>query len=322
MRPPSTASANDLVRGDGAKASDGKTPDGPYKIKWFILIGIVFYHAVSLLAFVPWFYSWTGVVACVLGCYFFGTLGINIGYHRLLTHRGFRCPKWLERTLVLLGVCNVQEAPAFWVAVHRRHHQYADDEPDPHSPLVSFLWAHVGWVCVEKPGEERNALAARHASDLLTDPLQRWLQGHGWYFVNLLSWMIFFGVGYSGALIAGEPTPEALRFGASLLLWGVFVRTVLVWHITWSVNSVTHLWGYRTYETNDQSRNNLLVGFISNGEGWHNNHHADPTSARHGHQWWELDVAYLTIRFLGFLGLAQNIANPSPRLASRASRSP
>jgi stearoyl-CoA desaturase (delta-9 desaturase) len=215
----------------------------------------------------------------------------------------------------------VQEAPAFWVAVHRRHHQFADDEPDPHSPLISFFWAHVGWVCVEEPGDDRDALAKRHAADLLADPLYAWLHRHGWYLVNALVWMHFFAAGYSAALIAGETRPEALRLGASMLLWGVFIRTVIVWHLTWSVNSVTHLWGYRTYDTNDHSRNNLLIGIIANGEGWHNNHHANPASARHGHQWWELDVAYLTIRFLGAIGLAKNIVHPSPRLPSPPAQS-
>ncbi len=253
---------------------------------------------------------------CFFGCYFFGTLGINIGYHRLLTHRGFRCPKWLERALVLLGVCNLQEAPAYWVAVHRRHHQFADEDPDPHSPLISFFWSHVGWVCAEKVGEDRDVLAQRHAADLLADPLYASLQRHGWYLANLLSWIVFFAGGYCAALIAGETTREAVRLGSSLLLWGVFVRTVIVWHLTWSINSVSHLWGYRNYETPDKSRNNIVFGILSNGEGWHNNHHADPTSARHGHQWWGLDVAYLTIRCLGALGLAKNIAHPSPRLTS------
>jgi fatty-acid desaturase len=126
-----------------------------------------------------------------------------------------------------------------------------------------------------------------------------------------------------GALaLIGAGTAEAAQFGLSLLVWGAVLRTVVVWHVTWSVNSVTHVWGYRRYETSDRSRNNVLVALVAAGEGWHNNHHADPTSARHGHAWWELDVAWLFIRVLVLLGLAKNVATPSPQLATMFSREP
>jgi stearoyl-CoA desaturase (delta-9 desaturase) len=110
--------------------------------------------------------------------------------------------------------------------------------------------------------------------------------------------------------LAGGTTPDAVRFGASLLVWGGAVRTVAVWHLTWSVNSITHLWGYRNYDTPDNSRNNLIIALLNSGEGWHNNHHADPRSARHGHKWWELDLAWLTIRFFMLLGLARSVSLP------------
>jgi len=116
----------------------------------------------------------------------------------------------------------------------------------------------------------------------------------------------------------GGHSAEAIQFGASLLVWGVFVRTVAVWHITWSVNSVTHLWGYRNFDTDEDSRNNVFVGLISNGEGWHNNHHAHPRSARHGHRWWELDVTWLTIRMMMFLGLAKKVIVPPSNNNSRS----
>lgn len=286
------------------------------RINWPVLSGIAICHALAALAFLPWFFSWTGVVLCVASTYIFGTLGVNVGYHRLLTHRGFQCPKWLEHVLVLLGVCTMQGTPGFWVAVHRRHHQFADHEPDPHSPLVSFFWAHMGWIFFAEVGERDLALLVRYAADVLRDPFYVWLERYGMYVVPLLSWTLFFLGGWGVATVAGAGMGGAVRFGASLLIWGAIARTVLVWHITWSVNSVTHFWGYRTYQTNDGSRNNPLIGFIANGEGWHNNHHADPRSARHGHQWWELDVAYLTIRALEAVGLASDIALPSPQLTS------
>ena len=130
--------------------------------------------------------------------------------------------------------------------------------------------------------------------------------------------MVFFGFGFLIEIFRGRKYIEAAQFGLSLLVWGVFVRTVLVWHITWSVNSVAHLWGYRNYATDEGSRNNIVVGLLSNGEGWHNNHHADPRSARHGHRWWELDVTWLTIRFLMVLGLARNVITPSAHILAPA----
>src|SRR5262249_4696698 len=121
----------------------------------------------------------------------------------------------------------------------------------------------------------------------------------------------------AAAALSGESVPEAVQFAASLVVWGGALRTVLVWHITWSVNSVTHLWGYRNYETPDDSRNNPIIGLLTGGEVWHNNHHADPTSARHGHYWWEFDFAWQTIRLPMWLGLATNVSLPSPNLAAK-----
>jgi stearoyl-CoA desaturase (delta-9 desaturase) len=131
-----------------------------------------------------------------------------------------------------------------------------------------------------------------------------------------MSCAVFFLGGLIAELLRGGTFVQATRFGFSLLVWGIFVRTVVHWHLTWAVNSVSHLWGYRNYETPDNSRNNIILGVLANGEGWHNNHHADPRSARHGHKFWELDVAWLTIRLLMVLGLATNVATPSAQLAS------
>jgi stearoyl-CoA desaturase (delta-9 desaturase) len=135
--------------------------------------------------------------------------------------------------------------------------------------------------------------------------------------IVLASWTSFFLAGFASQLIIGNGIGDALQFGLSLLVWGVFVRTVVVWHVTWSVNSVTHLWGYRNFNTDDTSRNNLIVGFLANGEGWHNNHHADPRSARHGLRWWELDLTWLTIRLLAGLGLARRVISRSQGRAAK-----
>jgi fatty-acid desaturase len=289
------------------------------RIDWLNVIGISLYHLVALFALLPWLFSWTGVALFVAGLYVFGTIGINMGYHRLLTHRGFACPKWLEHVLVILAVCSFQDTPAHWVAVHRRHHEHADEEPDPHSPIVSFLWAHVGWLLVIGDEMERMHIYSRYARDIVRDPLYRRLDKLPIYgLVILASWVVFFVAGLLIAAATGAGPVGALQFGLSLLVWGVFLRTVAVWHITWSVNSVTHIWGYRNYETDEHSTNNLVVALLTSGEGWHNNHHADPRSARHGHRWWEFDLVYWAIRLLGIIGLARDIAEPNEhRLASK-----
>ena len=215
----------------------------------------------------------------------------------------------LNTALRSLECAALQDTPARWVAIHRRHHQHADEQPDPHSPWVNFFWGHVGWLLIENDEDDRGrSTYVRYVKDLLRDDFYKRLERNGfWMIVVVASWLLFFAVGCVAALIMGGGLIDALQFGASILIWGVFVRTVLGWHITWSVNSVAHLWGYRNYETDEDSRNNVFVGLISNGEGWHNNHHAFPQSARHGHRSWEFDVTWLTIRLLMLLGLAKRV---------------
>ena len=279
---------------------------------------IVFYHGVALAALSPWFFSWSGVLLLIAGLYVFGSLGINLYYHRLLTHRGLSCPLWLERSLAVIGVCCAQDTPSRWVAIHRRHHEHADTQPDPHSPLVSFFWGHVGWTLVENDDLRRLKLYERYARDVIRDPFQKWLERR-YVAILLCHWLIFFATGFGGAYFFVPDAIAALQYAASVLIWGVFLRTVVVWHITWSVNSVSHLWGYRNYNTDEGSRNNAFVALLSNGEGWHNNHHADPRSCRHGHRWWELDVVYLTIRLMAIAGLAKDVRGPRVAVALSSS---
>jgi fatty-acid desaturase len=294
----------------------------PRRINWIDATGLVAVHLLALLALVPWFFSWTGVILMVLGTYVFGTLGIGLCFHRLLTHRGLVLPTWLEHTFAILGVCCLQDTPARWVAVHRRHHEHADQQPDPHSPLVNFLWGHMGWLFVRNRDLTRLGIYERYAKDVLRDPLYAWLERKfHWFWLVMVSWGVFFAGGVLAQLLAGGSAMAALQFGISVLVWGVFVRTVIVWHSTWSINSVTHLWGYRNYETDESSRNNMFIGYLTHGEGWHNNHHADPRSARYGHLWWEFDFTWLTIRLLAALGLATKVATPSPHILAPQSRS-
>jgi stearoyl-CoA desaturase (delta-9 desaturase) len=291
-----------------------KAPAGtqPSRISWVDATGLAFCHLMACLAFLPWLFNWTGLVVAIAGLYVFGTLGIGLCFHRLLTHRGMVCPKTLEHAFAILGVCCLQDTPARWVATHRRHHAHADEQPDPHSPLVNFVWAHVGWLIFKNKDLTRLSVCTRYAKDILRDPFYARLERKQvWVSIVLSSWAGFFAIGFAIELLSGGSLMNALQFGLSLLIWGVFVRTVLVWHSTWAVNSVAHVWGYRNYDTAESSRNNVIVALLSSGEGWHNNHHAFPRSARHGHQWWELDVTWLTVRLLARLGLARNVVLPA-----------
>ena len=292
-------------------------------IFWPNVSWVILPHLIALLAFFPWFFSWTGVILCALGIYTFGLLGINLCYHRLLAHRAFKCPKWLEHSLAILGLCGMQDTPARWVAIHRRHHHHADEQSDPHSPLVNFFRGHMGWLLAENADLRRLRIFDAYAKDILRDPFYMKLERNFMQLkVFMACWLLFYLAGFSAALLLGSTLAESVQFGASVLVWGVFVRTVIVWHQTWAVNSVTHLWGYRTYETDERSRNNVFVGLLVHGEGWHNNHHAEPRSAKHGHHWWELDLTYLIIRLLARLDLARDVVMPTPlgELQQRAGR--
>ncbi|HVZ94719.1 MAG TPA: fatty acid desaturase [Phycisphaerales bacterium] len=293
------------------------------RLRWPTLLSLLLVHVLALLAFVPHYFSWSGIALLLVGVYVFGTLGINIGFHRLLTHRSFKTPRWFERTLAVIGICNLEGSPINWVANHRKHHQHADDEPDPHSPVIAFLWSHVGWLLVRNPSSNNAEVCGRYARDLCKDRFYFWLERRlKWTWIYLAHAALFFVAGFFvGGWIGGD-IASGLRLGVSWLIWGVLVRTVVVWHITWSVNSITHLFGYRNYETGENSRNNWIVGLLALGEGWHNNHHADQRSAAHGHRWWEFDATYLTILLFSRIGLATRIIPPSHRLKDRKTAEP
>ncbi|TVP99077.1 MAG: acyl-CoA desaturase [Planctomycetaceae bacterium] len=317
-----------------AQAPTGQTPSsGPQRrktaasIRWDYLVFFVSLHLLSLLVFVPYFFSWAGVAALVVGVLVFGQLAIPIAYHRLLAHRSFRSPKWFERTLVTLAMCTAQETPAQWVAWHRRHHSHADEAEDPHSPRVNWFWAHVQWLIHERRGTLQTfSTFEKYARDILADPYYKWIEklpspSGVFYFTHLI---------LLTSLAAATTTwwygwgAEAVRMTASLIVWGVFARTVWVWHITWSVNSVAHLFGYRNFDLQDDSRNNWFVALLTGGEGWHNNHHADPASATVQHRWWEFDPNYYVIRLLAMLGLVTDVVPPREqrRAASKATAKP
>lgn len=249
-------------------------------------------------------------VAVAAVMYLLTMLGITVGFHRLATHRSFQTVRPVRELLLVLGSMAAQGPPLFWVAAHRRHHQSSDEVGDPHSPhaprpkLRGFIHAHVGWM-LDYSGDD----LARYARDLLSDRRLLALNQHYPLWVLL-------GLALPG-LIGGLIEGTTLAVAEGVLLGGS-VRIFAVHHATWAVNSVCHTWGSRSYRTGDQSRNSLLVAVLTLGEGWHNNHHAFPTSARHGLEWWQLDPSYAVIKVLGVFGLASGIRVPSQRDISRS----
>ncbi len=281
------------------------------RIAWNYAVPLATIHLAALSVLSPWLFSWTGVVLLVGGIYFYGGLGINIAYHRLLTHRSFKCPLWLERSLVLVGACCLEGTPGSWVATHRQHHSDSDRTPDPHSPLVSFLWSHVGWLLFENRDVRCFSAYDRFARDVLRDPFYMRLQRtHLLVWIYLAHAAVYFLAGFATGWWSGGSWLAGLQFGLSLVAWGVLLRTVCVWHISWSVNSLAHMAGYRNFETGEHSRNNWLVALLTSGEGWHNNHHSDPASASNRYRWWEIDLMYAVICGLAWCGLASEVIRP------------
>jgi fatty-acid desaturase len=263
------------------------------------LLSLVGLHIGVLFA--PWTFSWSGlVIACVLW-WISGGLGVCLGFHRLLTHRSFQTPKWFEYLLSLFGCLAIQGSPALWAGTHRLHHRHSDAELDPHSPRHGFAWSHVWWTIWDFPSGEDPTGAAK---ELMSDPFYRFLHTYFWLPQVVLG-VTLLGVGWA---------IQDWRLGASWVVWGIAVRTVLVYHFTWFVNSATHTWGYRNFETDDDSKNLWWVALLSWGEGWHNNHHAEQRCARHGRRWYEIDVTYITIRVLSWVGLARQITQPRKAL--------
>lgn len=278
----------------------GPTRKAGHQIYWTPAIAIVLIHLGALAAFLPVFFSWKAVLTAVVLQAVCG-LGITLGYHRLLTHRSFKVPRPLEYLLAWIGSWSWQGGPIQWVATHRLHHQHSDEDTDPHSPRHGFFWAHTLWCMTYDPTFDDYDRYSQYAQDLARDPVHVFLERTTplWQFV--LAGLLW--------LWGGWPC----------VFWGVFVRLVYVYHITWLINSATHTWGSRDFETTDNSRNLWWVAFLSYGEGWHNNHHAYPRSARHGLTARQFDATWLVIRFLAALGLATDIRLPE-RGASRAMR--
>jgi len=245
----------------------------------------------------PFTFSWSGLAVCVI-LYLMSGFGVTLVFHRLLTHRSFRTPKWFEYLLTTIGCLANQGGPLQWVAIHRVHHRHSDTDGDPHSPRHGVWWAHMLWWFPYVPDLDDKESYHRYVKDLARDPVHRWLDRFHYVPSLILAGLLFL----VGELWLGE--------GLSWLVWGMIVRTTALLHATWLVNSATHLWGYRSHATGDDSTNLWWVALFSLGEGWHNNHHAFPRSARHGLRWWEIDVTYYVIRMFSWVGLASQIHLP------------
>ncbi|NES94229.1 MAG: acyl-CoA desaturase [Desertifilum sp. SIO1I2] len=270
----------------------------PLVLSWTNLIFFAIIHALALLS--PWFFTWSALGVTLLLHWFLGSIGICLGYHRLLSHRSFQVPKPLEYAIALIGATAMQGGPIFWVSGHRLHHAYTEDvDKDPYSARRGFWWSHVLWILYPQKQFFNAEQYNRFAPDLARDPFYLWLDRY-YLLLQIPLGILLYALG-----------------GWPFIIWGMCLRAVLLWHSTWLINSVTHVYGYRTFEVNDNSRNLWWAAILTYGEGWHNNHHAYPQVAKAGWRWWEIDVTWWVIASLRLVGLAKKVIMPPPQALSR-----
>jgi sn-1 stearoyl-lipid 9-desaturase len=257
------------------------------QIQWDTGIIVTIFHIMAVWALFT--FSWQNLIAAAITWWVAGSWGVGMGYHRLLTHGGFKTPKLVEYFLTVCGTLGLQSGSLNWVTTHRIHHAFTETSKDPHSPREGSFWAHMGWILRGTAQHQSEESIKRYAPDLLRDKFHVVLSKY-YYVTPIVVGAILFAIG-----------------GWSMVLWGIFLRQVIGWHSTWLVNSATHQWGSRRFETNDDSRNNGLIAALTFGEGWHNNHHAKPRSAKHGLAWYEFDVNWIQIKFLERIGLAKKV---------------
>lgn len=283
-----------------------QTPSLPVKITTIVAI-VLPLVAVTAIPFAIWGWGFHWIdIWLLLGMYLVTILGVTVGFHRLFVHRSFETYRWVQALFAIIGSMAVQGSLFQWVGLHRLHHQFSDRPLDPHTPhhfgngvagtLRGFWHAHIGWFFDPTPN------LCRYVRDIAASPTLRWISATFalWVAVGLAIPAVI------GWMVIGEWSGAVTGF-----IWGGLVRVFLVHHVTWSVNSACHLWGRRPYASGDESRNNALFGFLALGEGWHNTHHAFPTSARHGLRWWQFDLSYRVIRLLALVGLAWKLKVPS-----------
>jgi stearoyl-CoA desaturase (Delta-9 desaturase) len=266
----------------------------PYRVRWVEIIPFFAVQALAVAGILYYGWSWSGF-ALSLSIYAVLMFGITGGLHRYFSHRSYKTGRVFQFILGLLGTMATQRGVLWWAAHHRHHHKYSDMEDDTHSPIQrGFFWAHMGWILVEKNDPIRWDLI----KDLAKYPELRWLQRHENKIVVAFAASTFFV-----ARAFGAP-------GMWGLLWGYFVMTTLLWHGTFTINSLCHMFGRRRYKTTDDSRNSLLLALITMGEGWHNNHHFYQRSTAQGFYWWEIDMTYYILKMLSWVGVVSDVKGP------------
>lgn len=283
-----TVSTKHVPRKSGGTGSlAGANPDRFAGVSWTTASFMTLFHIGAVWALID--FTWSGVVVMLVTYYIALGWGIGMSYHRLLTHRAYKTPKFVEYFLTICATTALEGGALFWVATHRRHHQHSDSDMDPHTPRHGGFWAHMGWIIFGEAQHNNVTMTSKYAPDLSRDGFHVWLSKYHWVPLTIQG-LVLWALG-----------------GWNWVLWGVFLRVTLGLHATWLVNSATHLWGQRRFLTRDDSRNNWWVAALTFGEGWHNNHHAHPTSAAHGLAWYEVDLTYLHIRALELVGLATDV---------------
>lgn len=258
------------------------------RLNWNTTIFMIIFHAGAIAAlFMP--LTWKTVGVTLVLWWISGSVGVGVGFHRLLTHRGFKTTKWMEYLLTLGGLLSLEGGAINWVTTHRIHHSATDMPGDPHTPRDGKWWAHMGWIIRGTSQQHDKSVMMRYAPDLMKDPVHVWMN-HLYFVPLILSGIALLALG-----------------GWPMMFWAVFFRVTVGLHFTWLVNSATHLWGTRRFETTDDSTNSWWVAMITFGEGWHNNHHAHPRAAKHGLTWYEIDFNWWSISVMRVLGLAKSI---------------
>lgn len=261
------------------------------KLDWLTSLPFFGVHLMCLSAFfIP--VRPVDIAVCV-GLYVLRMWGITAGYHRYFSHRAYKAGRGFQFFLAWVGALAAQKGPLWWAAHHRHHHRYSDTEQDIHSPLQrGFWWSHVGWILSSRYDETRYD----SIKDFARFPELRWL--NRWHLVP----PVLLGV---ALFLAG---------GFSMLVWGFFVSTTLLWHGTFTINSLSHVFGRQRYKSRDTSRNNWLLALLTLGEGWHNNHHYHQNTANQGWFWWEVDISYYTLKALSWVGLVSDLRTPSEQV--------
>lgn len=276
-------------------------PQHHERIDWGVLGFLTFAHILAIVGL--FHFSWRSFAAFAV-LYVVSGVGITFGFHRLFSHRSFKVPKWIEYVAAVAGTLALQGSLMKWVAHHRLHHAFSDKEKDPHDSNRGFWFSHILWTFYSDKSLERLKFRRKFSRDIAADPVLVFLSTN------------FFVVASQLTLAAGL----WIFGGWEMMLWGIWVRVVAVYHATWFVNSAAHKWGYRNYEAQDSAKNCWWVGLVTFGEGWHNNHHAYANVAPAGHRWWEIDVTWMLIKTLRFFRLATDVNVPPARSESRAVR--